>query len=434
MSRGLGDVYKRQVPTVWDGKILSPDEAFKRVDKIGWDKFPSYATEQEAEQRYQQLHSFMERDTQQYFAQRGAGGATPFEAARLDMAEKLLTNMQTELKKDPLGWADRVGLVKLAPLDLSSPENATASLRARIGQAEAVAAHEGVAPQYLRPDEVTSLTAAMADGGPQTLAVAQAIAAGGGDRTPKILAELSKQAPALSMLAGLTNAAGLTPAARDAADGMALMKTPDGRKLVDPLMPKEPETREASLDVVGNALTRMPGAEAAALTLAKQIYAVRALRQGKTIFDSSLYEGALAEALGQQDVGGETYGGVIDQSGWFSGAHKIVLPPNVKQSSWRQTLDAITPEDLANAGLGNPVGGDGKPIPLERLKNMTLVQMPGLGRYAVTADDGAAPGEENFVSRDKPGQLFILDLPALTPMLARRRPDLFLGGAPAEAP
>jgi Phage tail lysozyme len=63
------------IPTVYDGKILwnqnAPDkaaEAVKKAEQIGWNKFPSYKTEDEAEARYQQMHTFMEKDTATYMA------------------------------------------------------------------------------------------------------------------------------------------------------------------------------------------------------------------------------------------------------------------------------------------------------------------------------------------------------------------------------
>ena len=56
------------LPTVWDGKILNSDEAIARAKEEGLDMFPSYATEDEAEARYQQMHDFMEKDTQRYFS------------------------------------------------------------------------------------------------------------------------------------------------------------------------------------------------------------------------------------------------------------------------------------------------------------------------------------------------------------------------------
>jgi hypothetical protein len=54
------------IPTVWDGKILPVDQALKRVEAEGWDKFPAYSSEQEAETRYQRMHAFMDEDTRQY--------------------------------------------------------------------------------------------------------------------------------------------------------------------------------------------------------------------------------------------------------------------------------------------------------------------------------------------------------------------------------
>jgi hypothetical protein len=59
------------LPTVWNGKILEPDEAIKKAESIGLDKFPSYASPEEAMTRYQQLHTYMERDTKEYLRSQG---------------------------------------------------------------------------------------------------------------------------------------------------------------------------------------------------------------------------------------------------------------------------------------------------------------------------------------------------------------------------
>lgn len=53
------------IPTIWNGKKVSDDEAMKNVDKVGWDKFPSYANQSEAEARYKVLHDVMEQDIPQ---------------------------------------------------------------------------------------------------------------------------------------------------------------------------------------------------------------------------------------------------------------------------------------------------------------------------------------------------------------------------------
>jgi muramidase (phage lysozyme) len=64
------------VPTVWDGKILPIGDALKRVEAEGWDKFPSYGSDDEAEARYGKMHDFMEKDTQQYNHPRDPGSVT----------------------------------------------------------------------------------------------------------------------------------------------------------------------------------------------------------------------------------------------------------------------------------------------------------------------------------------------------------------------
>jgi hypothetical protein len=65
------------IPTVWDGKALTTDEASDRAAKVGWDKWPSYATPEQADLRYEWMHGLMEKDTGRYLE---AGGApAPFE-------------------------------------------------------------------------------------------------------------------------------------------------------------------------------------------------------------------------------------------------------------------------------------------------------------------------------------------------------------------
>ena len=59
------------LPTVWGGKIVSPDQAIQLAKQYGLDKFPVYGSDQEAEQRYQQMHNYMEQDTASYLKSRG---------------------------------------------------------------------------------------------------------------------------------------------------------------------------------------------------------------------------------------------------------------------------------------------------------------------------------------------------------------------------
>jgi hypothetical protein len=54
------------VPTVWNGKILHPQDAGRLAEQIGWSEFPGYTSPEIAESRYQQMHKYIDEDTQNY--------------------------------------------------------------------------------------------------------------------------------------------------------------------------------------------------------------------------------------------------------------------------------------------------------------------------------------------------------------------------------
>ncbi|MBJ7535283.1 hypothetical protein JDN40_14320 [Rhodomicrobium vannielii ATCC 17100] len=343
--------------------------------------------------------------------------ATPFEVRRLDLGEKLLGTMHTELKHDPLGWADRSGVLKVAPLDLAKPQE---SLARRIGEADAVAAAYGQKPVYFRPDEKRAIAAMAAQGGEQTIAVTQAIASTGDpERAHAMARELFSETPAMAMLTGLATKAGPSPAVRDAADGFALRKAQGFKSIA----PKEKEQREAAISVLGDTFKEMPKSESAAVALANAVYEVRARRIGATDFDERIWKQGLREVMGERDVGGVVYGGVAenDLSSWRS-ERRIVLPPFLRQDRWHEAIDAITPADLEQSGLGTPTGDKGVPIPWSRVKNGGTLVNAGDGRYFIDMGDG------RFVRDRKTDSPYVLDLYALRPLLAKRRPDLFLEG------
>ena len=67
------------LPTVWDNKIVDPDEAMARSEATGLDKFPSYGSPEEAERRYDDMHQYMEQDQvpTQAFRQAARSRRTP---------------------------------------------------------------------------------------------------------------------------------------------------------------------------------------------------------------------------------------------------------------------------------------------------------------------------------------------------------------------
>jgi hypothetical protein len=368
--------------------------------------------------RPEELDAFIRSETD-----RVAGkGATPFDVRRIEVADKLLTNMRKELKEDPLGWADRVGLVKVEPIDFSSPESAEASLAKRIEQADTVTKQYGTSIIYLRPDERHKLVTAVEQGGDQTIAVTGMIASTAGNRTPAILGEIFKESPTAGVIGGLVAETGLSPASRDAADGLALSKQPGFQSLA----PGAAKARVESTALLGTALAGLPTAENAIISAANHIYNIRARREGIADFDSSVWLKGLREALGERKVGDKVYGGVVDANPSMWGARNIILPPYLVQDGWRDAVEAMNMRDFEMAGLGLPADPNGELVSLNRVKGAILVQT-GDGRYALSLGNPDSPGEEKWVVRnDAPSERFELDFRALRPRLEARRPDLFI--------
>lgn len=50
------------IPTIWNGRQLSGEQAVNMAAKVGWNKWPAYATPDEADARYMKMHEFMDVD------------------------------------------------------------------------------------------------------------------------------------------------------------------------------------------------------------------------------------------------------------------------------------------------------------------------------------------------------------------------------------
>lgn len=357
-------------------------------------------------------------------------GATPFDVKRLGMANQLLTNMRQGLKSDPLGWADRVGFIQVQPVDFSSPETAKASLGLRVQQADGVAKRYGVEPKYLRDDEKQRLTNAIEQGGDGALDAVGKVAHAAGERARDIFAEVSKNSPTAAIIGGMVTEVGMSGAARDAVDGLALRREPGFQSVA----PSKSETRSAVTSVLGSSLSGMPKTETAIIDATNAVYEVRARKQQLTSFDSGVWQQALREVIGERQDGGKTYGGIVDADPTWRGGRSIIIPPFVSKDDWGQVIDTMNAVDFDKAGLSVPIGGDGKLVPMSRIRGGILVQS-GDGRYKVSLGNPDLPGEEKWVFRkDAPDQIFEIDLHALRPLLSERRPDLFIGAPARQQP
>jgi hypothetical protein len=67
---GPGGLYYN-IPTVWDGQMLDVHSAAQRAAQMGWDKWPGFATPEQADMRYETMHPFLERDVENWQGMRG---------------------------------------------------------------------------------------------------------------------------------------------------------------------------------------------------------------------------------------------------------------------------------------------------------------------------------------------------------------------------
>lgn len=348
-------------------------------------------------------------------------GATEQSTAYLQMADGMLTEMRTGLKTDALGWGEKVGLLKVAPVDFSQPE----TLRSRAAQAEEVARRYGQAPQYLRPDERRALAATLAKGGREALAVATAISQGAPEQAQAILGELDKKhAGHLALLGTLVHRGADDWFVRMAANGLAFAQLPE-KKMVSDLKPADVAT--AADDVTGTALGGLPETRSAAIALTNHAYEMLTQQRGKANVSMDDWKALYRQALGERTVGGVTYGGVVHQGrGWFGGRQSmVVVPPNMRQDRFTEFKDSLRATDLID-GMGNgPRHGDGTPATLSEVQRATLIQAGGNRYYLST---GVDERQRPRVLLDGSGAPYVLDMDKIEPEMRRRRPDLYLGG------
>jgi hypothetical protein len=91
------------IPTIWDGKVLGPDQALKRARKEGLARFPAYRSVEAAEKRYRDMHEYMDMDGEQWVNQNAtaqASAASPYNAPAPAMSE--LDTVSAEKARTPL--------------------------------------------------------------------------------------------------------------------------------------------------------------------------------------------------------------------------------------------------------------------------------------------------------------------------------------------
>lgn len=344
---------------------------------------------------------------------------------------RLFSTMQKALKENPLAWADQVGLQKIPALDFGNPQ----SLRERVARAETVAAHYGVQPTYLLPQESQALETAVAQGGAQMLTAAKVIADGFGDRAPLVASEVSRQSPVLAHMGALLSSGGSPAFVSDVAEAVKLRNDKDFKlpRWLDKPTDKQLKAQgDRARDVYGSAFVTAPDSQRAAEATAQSAFFTRAARRGhdpllensdsKAAFDRSLQEAAGARFTSD----GVQYGGIGTVGGWFSfsgrNAAKVLVPANVRADRFSQVIGAVTDADLTALPVP-PQSADGRAFTARDLQSATPVATRGGYRFALGDPTSADP---KWI-RGADGNPFTLDMTALEPALRQRVPGAYLG-------
>jgi len=336
------------------------------------------------------------------------GGADRATSDRVKAMESLLGKMQSEIKKDPVAWAARVGLVDVVPLDFNS-DDMPAQLANRRNQGNVIADYYNTKPRYFTESEIQELRVRSDGGGASMLAAANTIAGAFGEDSISALAEISETAPQLAHIGGMLNSGGSPAFIQDATDGIEL----GGIDGFESRLPKPTLRKEIQADVFGTAFVALPSTGAAAIQASQSVYESRALRSG--VFggdipgqdDEKLYERALQESIGATFVGKTRFGGIADVQD-----RQVIAPSWLRADKFDDVVAKLADTDwVAGSAFGAPLDADGAVVPAKVLKNAFLVSV-GKDRYRVSLTD-PAEGAQYVGAQGAPDGLFILDMDKL---------------------
>ncbi|GCA49304.1 hypothetical protein KGO5_01747 [Sinorhizobium sp. KGO-5] len=334
----------------------------------------------------------------------------------VDFARRTIAEHRKDLQTDPLGVAERFGVLPISPgLPLDGdidPASVAGAFAERINAANAAAQHFGVQPKFFRPGEAEAIEAAVKADPQRGLDIAAGLVSAAGGNTDKVFRELGGTAPAVALSGGLIASGGNRQAALDLISGFG--KTPDGKDY-----PDMPNTKRlpAAQAVTGTALVFTPDQvnrldQAAAAIARKRLY--DAGIDPKKDDAKPLYERAYQEAAGASFSNGVQFGGIADydRGAWYS-PQKVLLPPSVRADRFPQLMQALTDQDVGQVKAKN-----GRVWAAKDFQKAMPVAVKGGFAFALGDLDGAAP---MFIA-DENGNPVVLDLEGLRPVLEPRVP------------
>jgi hypothetical protein len=319
----------------------------------------------------------------------------------------LKSRAEKALQTDPLAWSDATGVIELTPLDFSSKETMQASLTARFLEAQTAGEHYGQDVPLFRPHEVAQLAVRSNKDAQFMGQFAVSMSQIFGKDTPKVLAQLSDQAPLLAHTAGLAQVTG-SLAIFDEMSAFDEIRNADGYQ---PDLPKGKEFNQITQAYLGGAFIALPKTKMAATELATKLYEGRAYSRGIGADDFEQRDGvghelfikSLNDALGAQNHNGVQFGGIANING-----APTLLPTQFDAESVQDALDQFSDQDFASQMP--VVTANGIPIRPDQMSNAKLVAT-GQGRYRVALNDPLSANPK-YLQTDN-GSYFELDIAKL---------------------
>ncbi|WP_062203479.1 phage tail tip lysozyme [Aureimonas sp. AU12] len=356
-----------------------------------------------------------------------------------DFARAELERMQTAAKTDPIGLAERKGLLPPEEgtiVEAASPEDLAARIQQRTMRAEAAAEHFGVTPKYLKPEEVAAIRGLVDQDPARAAQLAAGIVGGGGAKAGQILAELKEDAPAIEQAGVILAGGGSDRAARDVIVGYGIGA--DGKKL--PEVMKDTQRAEIARSTFGAAFAGSPADATRTIAAAEAMTRARVAQSGldpKSDAVRPIFEQALQEAAGARFEAGVQYGGLVTVpvgGVWGFGADRptVVVPPTIRADCFADVVDALRDTDLvpieeqrSRAGVryfsAPPVRENGKPYSAADVKAATPVAVAGGYRFAF----GDPSSEDPQWIRGADGKPFLIAFDAMKPILEARVPGAY---------
>ena len=248
--------------------------------------------------------------------------------------------MQTQIAKDPMSYAERVGFIERKNIITRNEQGALqiddVALAERSQQAQQVADYYGLAqPKMLFSDETRQLALVLDKSEGAAKLNLLGVLADFDQSSGQVLTDLADYNPDLSLVGALVNV-GATEAAELAVAGFDRIKA--GEKAIE-FTPTNIDPVYS--DTFGRAVTT-PRMSQAIKGVAKSIYTELAARRGVDAFDADLYQEALQYAAGQRKINGQIFGGIQKVRGV-----PTFINPNLDAGAYERMLDEITPEAVA---------------------------------------------------------------------------------------